>query len=98
MKLKKLIKRVNEFGDLDLLARRKKNGQLKKTLKKLKRKQTELLEKLENETDALRRESLENKIRIIQAQRNKGITLRKELKTESTEELPQEVSEKPVHE
>mgnify|MGYP001813937748 CR=1 FL=1 len=84
MKLKQLVKRVSEFADSDLQERKKKDRELKKTLKKLKKKGLELEKKLQAEVDPIEREKIENKLKIVKAQRKKGVELRKEIKTNLT--------------
>jgi Skp family chaperone for outer membrane proteins len=84
MGLKKLIKRINEFSNADLSERRKKDHRLKKTLKALKHKYDELQRDLKSEKDSIKREVLEKKLKIVRAQRRKGIALRKELKDKKT--------------
>lgn len=80
MKLKKLVKYINDIADSDLSERKRQDHQIKKALRKLKKKATDLEKALQSETDPIEREELENKIRIVRAQRKKGIRLRKELK------------------
>lgn len=94
MKLKKLISRINEFADADQNEKRKDNHRLKKTLRKLKEKYVSLCESLNIETDQLKREAIENKIKIVQTQRKKGIALRKELKEISEDNASDDASEK----
>ena len=83
MKLKQLVKRISEYADGDIAVRREKEQKLRKTPRKLEKKGVDLEEKLKAETDPIKREVIDNKLRIVAAQREKGNALLKELEDRS---------------
>ncbi len=79
---KKLLKKLGEFFSLDQRARQRRRDELKDILARLKKKESELRERLETETDEERRKRLQSKIKIVHQQRKKGVGMLKELHEE----------------
>lgn len=79
MKKKKLLKKLQDFFDLDERSKREKKNDLLKILKKLKQKERKISTKLEAATNDAERKELTKELDIIYAQRKKGINLVKEL-------------------
>jgi len=79
MKQKKLLDKLKRFFDSDVREREKQKSDIKDILKKLKKKERKLKEKLDAENNPEKRNHLQQEIDIIYAQRNKGIKLIKEL-------------------
>ena len=80
MKLNKLLERLTELTDADRSEQLKQYKQIKKTLKQLRSKQKELEQETASEEDSDRCKELEEKLKIVSAQRRKGLDLLKELK------------------
>ncbi len=80
MKTPKLIKKAREYLDASRSKQRKEAKCIKELLKKLKKKEHALKDKLEKEKDPKKREHIEKNLQVIFAQRRKGITILKELK------------------
>lgn len=78
MKQKKLLEKLKAFFDSDARERKKQEADVKDILKKLKKRERHLKEKLEDETDEEKRNRLQQKIDVVYAQRKKGIKLIKE--------------------
>ncbi len=78
MKYKLLIETVNELLGLKK-TNKKDRKQLKKTLKNLKEKEKELKQKYKIESDDAQKQELRNKIKILHKQRQKGLSLLKEM-------------------
>jgi len=79
MKQKKLLDKLKIFFDSDIREREKQKSDIKDILKKLKKRERKLMEKLENENNAGKRKRFQQEIDVIYAQRGKGIKLIKEL-------------------
>lgn len=79
MKKKKLLKKLQDFFDLDERSKREKKNELLKILKKLKLKERKISTKLDAATNEAERKELMKELDIIYAQRKKGINLVKEL-------------------
>lgn len=77
-----LLKKVKNFLDTGRREQITKYESLKRLLKKLKIKQNLLKEKVKDESNKKVKKRLEEKLRVIKAQRNKGLKLLKELKSE----------------
>ena len=77
-----LLKKLKNFVDADRRERITKYESLKSLLKKLKIKQNLLKDKIQNESDEQLKARLEDKRRVLKAQRKKGLKLLKELKNE----------------
>lgn len=82
MKTNDLLKTIKNFIDTDRREQITKYESLKRLMKKLKTKQNILKEKVKNETDIKSKKNLEEKMRVLKAQRKKGLKLLKELKSE----------------
>jgi pheromone shutdown protein TraB len=75
MNYKKLVDYVSTVLDADKRQQMQERDALKKALKKLKRKQKELKDKLVTEKDEYNRQRIQEKIEIARAQRKKGLEL-----------------------
>ncbi len=80
MKQKKLLEKLKTFFDSDAREIAKQKSDIKDILKKLKKKERHLKQKLDAEHDEEKRNRIQQKIDIIYAQRKKGIKLIKEEK------------------
>lgn len=78
MKQKKLLEKLRIFFDSDARERENQRGDVKDILKKLKKKERNLKQKLDGENDAEKRNRIQQKIDVVYAQRKKGIALIKE--------------------
>ncbi len=79
MKQKKLLDKLKIFFDSDARERGKQKSDIKDILKKLKKRERKLKEKLDAEKNAGKRKHFQQEIDVIYAQRKKGIKLIKEL-------------------
>ncbi|MCK5431556.1 MAG: hypothetical protein KAI15_00165 [Gammaproteobacteria bacterium] len=79
MKQKKLLDKLKTFFDSDAREREKQKSDIKDILKKLKKRERKLKEKLDAEKNAGKRKHFQQEIDVIYAQRKKGIKLIKEL-------------------
>ncbi len=79
MKQQKLLDKLKTFFDSDTREREKQKSDIKNILKKLKKRERKLKEKLGNENNAEKRKRFQQEIDVIYAQRKKGIKLIKEL-------------------
>jgi 3-methyladenine DNA glycosylase AlkC len=80
MKAKKLLERVRRFLDADTQTQLEQIKSIRKTLKQLKEKERELQDELSHEQEPEARESLQNKLDVIYAQRKKGLDQIRQLK------------------
>jgi hypothetical protein len=80
MKTRKLLSKLTEFISADHRAQIKHINSVKDVLEELKNKERKLKEKLKDEKNPEKREEIESKLRVIHAQRKKGITILKEFK------------------
>ena len=80
MKRKKLLKKLADFLDRDGHKLRKHRDELKTLLKKLRKKEIELKEKMRHEKDERRLHRLGKEREIIRAQRMKGLQALQDLK------------------
>ncbi len=78
MKRKKLLKKLGDFLDSDKREACKRQGKLKEILKKLRDKERQLAQKLEDEQDEKKKKRLQKELDIVHAQRIKGISVYKE--------------------
>ena len=78
MKQKKLLEKLRIFFDSDARERENQKADVKDILKKLKKKERNLKDKLDAENDAEKRNRIQQKIDVVYAQRKKGIALIKE--------------------
>ncbi|OMH30310.1 hypothetical protein [Motiliproteus sp. MSK22-1] len=79
MKTKKLLSKIRAFFDSDLRDVQRQTDSLREVLDKLKKKETVLKSRLENEHDPKARKKLEKKISLVHSQRKKGLDLLKSL-------------------
>ncbi|WP_372738967.1 hypothetical protein [Neptunomonas sp.] len=77
-----LLKTIENFVDTNRRERIKRYESLQRLMKKLKIKQNQLKDKVKNESNKKCKKRLEEKIRVLKAQRKKGLKLLKELKSE----------------
>ncbi len=82
MKANDLLKAVKNFVDSNRRERMAKYDSLKRLMKKLKVKQNLLKEKISDESDDKIKTRLEEELKVLKAQRKKGLRLLKELKSE----------------
>ncbi len=82
MNTQDLLKTIKNFIDTDRREQITKYDSLKRLMKKLKTKQNTLKEKVKNENDKEVKKDLKEKMRVLKAQRKKGLKLLKELKSE----------------
>ena len=80
MGTEKLIDKMQGLLKLDREQLKKKRDKVRSLLKKLKKKQKDLDEKLKKEKDDEKKRRLERHLKVIYAQRKKGIKLCKSLK------------------
>ena len=79
MKTKKLLDKIRAFFDSDLRDVQREVDSLKEVLDKLKKKETALKARLEQEHDVKDRNKLEKKINLVHSQRKKGLELLRSL-------------------
>jgi hypothetical protein len=80
MGTEKLIDKMQGLLKLDRDQQVKKRDKVRNLLKKLKKKQKDLEEKLKKEQDGEKKRRLQQNLKVIYAQRKKGIKLCKSLK------------------
>jgi hypothetical protein len=80
MKLKNILERIADLTSAERDKQLEQYKQLKKLLKELRKKRNELEEKISSTDDEKIRKELEDKLKIIDTQRYKGLELLKELK------------------
>ncbi len=76
---KKLLQKLAEFFDMDMRARDKRKEELNDLLARLKQKEVELKQEMENTRDSDARNKLAQKIDVVHTQRKKGLAMLKEL-------------------
>lgn len=79
MKTRKLLKILTQFISADRRAQMKNIKSIQHVLKELKKKENRFKDKLAKEKNQKEYEEIETKLRVIYAQRKKGVTLLKEL-------------------
>ena len=79
MKTPKLINTLKEFMDAGKQKQREQIASIRIVLKKLKKKKQALKQKLRNENDEKNRRQLRKELKIITAQRKKGLCLVKKV-------------------
>ena len=77
MKTRKLLDKLVAYLDGDARKRKQQRDDIKAALKKLKRREKKLLNRLDDEKDSGHRKALKNEIDIVHAQRKKGVRLLK---------------------
>lgn len=75
MTTSKLIDKLRDYLELDRRKQEDKHAKLRALLKKLKKKQRVLEEKLNQAPDAKTRKRLKTELRVLHAQRKKGVKL-----------------------
>ncbi len=73
MKAHELLERLAGFLDAGKRERRARADSMKDVLRKLKKKERSIEEKIRHEGDARERERLERKLGVVHAQRKKGV-------------------------
>jgi len=79
MKTRKLLNILTQFISADRRAQMKNIKSIQRVLKELKKKENHYKDKLVKEKNQKEYEEIEKKLRVIYAQRKKGVTLLKEL-------------------
>jgi hypothetical protein len=80
MKTKKLLSKLADLLNADRRAQIENVRCIKEILKKLKKKERDLKEKLDEEDDPDKRAEIDAKLRVIYAQRTKGVGILQELR------------------
>ena len=80
MKTKKLISKLADFLNADRRAQLDHAKSIKEVLTKLKKKERDLKKKLQAEDDPEKRAEIDAKLRVIYAQRGKGVSILKDLR------------------
>lgn len=80
MKTNRLLEKLMGFMNSERREQIAKYESIKRILKKLKKKENDLKEKLKNEQDKEVIKQLQKEMAVLHAQRKKGVKLRKELK------------------
>lgn len=75
----KLLKQLKNFMDLGAKHRKKKADELKKVIKKLRKKEKELIAESEKVGSGKKRDMLRKRIDILHAQRKKGLKALKKI-------------------
>jgi cytoplasmic iron level regulating protein YaaA (DUF328/UPF0246 family) len=73
MKTRKLLARLADFLDADRAAQQAEIESIRKVLKKLKEKERNLRDKLDEETEPEERKAIAAKLDVVYAQRRKGL-------------------------
>jgi hypothetical protein len=76
----KLVDKLSRFLNLDRQKQKEKRAKIRLLLKKMKKQQRALEEKLENTADADKRKRIKRDLKVLHAQRKKGIKLCREIK------------------
>ena len=79
MKLKRLLRKVEEFLSAEERKRQAEKAEMRKVLDKLKKKERKLEAEAAEEKDDEQRAALEGKLKVVHAQRRKGIAALKAL-------------------
>ncbi len=79
MKTKSLIRKIKALLSAKKREQLAKYESLLSVLRKLKKKQAALSAKLESEEDKEKRRDIEHKLKVIEAQRKKGLRLKRDL-------------------
>jgi hypothetical protein len=88
MKIEKLLRNLQAFFDTDNHKKRQHIEDLKKILLKLKKKERKITHDLQQEGDESLKEYYQTELRIIRAQRIKGIEVLQQLKEHKKAENP----------
>ncbi|OIO69616.1 MAG: hypothetical protein AUJ57_09020 [Zetaproteobacteria bacterium CG1_02_53_45] len=90
MKLRKLLKKLNDYLNEDEKQLQDKDDGLSSVLKKLKIKEMDIQHKIEIEMDEDERKFLEQELKIVHSQREKGIHLLSEMRGRKNVQKPEE--------
>jgi len=82
MRVKKLLDKLKDILSAERHAQLEKYSSLKKVLKALRVEKTRLKKELAESSDENERQELATRLKVISAQRKKGLTVLKELKKE----------------
>ena len=74
-----LLSRLEAYLDLGAKRRKKKAGELKKVIRKIKKKERALVAECRNTCKGKKREMMEKRILILHAQRKKGVNALKKI-------------------
>ena len=75
----KLIKKIHALLDLDRQKQKEKRDKIRGLLKQLKKKERTLEAKLQRESDSTARKHLQRDLKVLYAQRKKGVKLCREI-------------------
>jgi hypothetical protein len=93
MKTKTLLGKLADFLNKDRAAQRAELEYIREVLKKLKKKEQKLREKLEASADDEERREIEGKLEVVHAQRTKGVERVKEIRDSRRGATTSKVSE-----
>jgi len=93
MKTKKLLAKLADFMNKDRVAQREELERIRELLKKLKKKEQQLREKLEADPDEEECRELMGKLDVVHAQRIKGVERVKEIRDSRREASADKVPE-----
>jgi len=82
MRIKKLLDKLKDILSAERQAQLEKYSSLKKVLKALRVEKTRLKKELAESSDENERQEIATRLKVISAQRKKGLTVLKELKKE----------------
>jgi len=85
MKTKKLLNKVTQYLDLSAISKAKMRAEMKVILKKLKKKENGIREKIVIEDNDLKRKRFQKEVDIIHAQRTKGLQAYKDARDNQSE-------------
>jgi DNA primase large subunit len=80
MKLRRLLERLEVLLNAEERARSRESDELKKILKALKKKERKLQREAEEAGDPQEAQALEARLKVVRAQRSKGVAARKALR------------------
>ena len=90
MKLRKLLKKLNDYLHEEEKQLHDKDESLARVLKKLKNKELDIQHKIEIEMDESERKFLEQELKIVHSQREKGIRLLSDIRGRRSGHKPEE--------
>ena len=88
MRVKQLLDKLSEILDEERQAQLEKYKSLKKVLKALRVEKSDLEDSLEKTEDEETRHNIESRLKIVSAQRKKGLNVLKDLKKEREGKTP----------
>lgn len=86
MKTKKLLKKVREYLDADHREQVERSKSIRKVLKELKEHERELKVSVKTEPSDEKRQTIQNEIDVLRAQRKKGVAIVKAIRRSSKRE------------